>query len=548
VQPVSDVYAAALARLAGLRRPPNALQPIVASIQSGMLPLARFDLAARLDLQPDDADALHLLARVARMQDLPGEAISLLERCVAAAPGFLAARFDLASLLFKAERHADALRELDALLAREGDNAAFLRLKANVLTDAGDAQAAVVASERLVQLHALHPETWTHLGHAYRVMGQREPGIAAYRHATSLSASNGKAWWALANLKNYRFDDADLATLRTQVDRRDLVDDDRIPMQFALAKALEDRGDYREAFEHYDRANRASRATIEVDLDVLRKGVERSKTLFDAEVFADRARSGAGHPSTEPIFILGRQRSGSTLVEQILASHSAIEGTDELRYVSAIASSLAPGASTLYTPRYLDALLALDAAGLTALGSRYLEGASIHRRLGRPNFTDKKPTNYLHLGLIHLMLPRAKIIDVRRHPAASCFSSFKSYSTGGGLTLPELARMYRDYVDLMDHFDEVLAGSVHRVFFEDLIGDPEREIRRLLDYLELPFEPACLRFHETRRSVMTPSSEQVRRPITQEAVDHWRHFEPWLGSLLDSLGPALTDYPRRSGA
>ena len=544
VQPKApqDPFDAAAARLAAQRpvRHP-ALQQVVASMRADLLPLARHDLATHLAAAPEDADALRLLAQVALRQGRRDEAMAALERCVASAPAFDAARLELAHLRVQANRPADALREAAHLLEHDGDNPLFLQLKAHVLTTLGEGDEALAISERLAAAYPRRLESLLQCGHARRAAGRQDDCVAAYRQAIAFRPSCGDAWWSLANLKTFRFDDADVAAVREQLRRDDLPLDDRVPLQFALAKALEDRGDYAHAFEHYAAGNAAMRPRVGYDPDTLTAGVARNKALFGADFF--RARAGAGCPAPDPIFILGRPRSGSTRVEQILASHPAVEGAGELPYVSALAAGFRARSGPTYGDDYLDALAATPPAALAALGEAYLAQARVHRRLGRPHFIDKKPANFAHLALIHLMLPNARIIDVRRHPAGCTWSMFTSYSNKARLTLPELGRFYRDYVALMAHFDAVLPGRVHRVIYEELVADPETEVRRLLDHLGLPFDPACLRFHETQRTVLTPSSEQVRRPISGAAVDHWRHFEPWLGPLFDSLAPGFDMYP-----
>jgi tetratricopeptide (TPR) repeat protein len=537
-----DPFDAAAARLA-LQRPVRhpALLQVVASLRANLLPLARLDLATHLAAAPEDADALRLLAQVALRQGRRDEALAALERCVASAPDFDAARLELATLLVQANRPTEALREADRLVERDADNPLFLQLRAHVLTQLGAGDEALPISERLAAAYPRRVESLLQCGHARRAAGHQDDSVAAYRQAIACRPACGDAWWSLANLKTFRFDEADLATLRAQLGHADLPLDDRVPLQFALARALEDRGDYAHAFELYAAGNAAMRPHVGYDPDTLTAGVARNAALFDADFF--RVRAGAGCPATDPIFILGRPRSGSTLVEQILASHPAVEGAGELPYVSALAAGFRQGAGPTYGNDYLEALAATPPSALAALGEAYLAQARAHRRLGRPHFIDKKPGNFAHLALIHLMLPNARIIDMRRHPGACSWSMFTTFSNKARLTLPELGRFYRDYVALMAHFDAVLPGRVHRVHYEDLVADPETEVRRLLDHLGLPFDPACLRFHETRRTVLTPSSEQVRRPISGAAVDHWRHFEPWLGPLFENLAPGGDSYP-----
>jgi hypothetical protein len=284
------------------------------------------------------------------------------------------------------------------------------------------------------------------------------------------------------------------------------------------------------------------RVRISYDPDTLSSGVAVNKTIFTSEFL--KSRSSAGCPAPDPIFVLGRPRSGSTLIEQILSSHSAIEGLAELPYITTLAGRLENRDGAIpYGTEYLRALEKMEPQGLMALGEEYMRTTQGHRKLGRPFFIDKKPANFSHVGMIMLILPNAKIIDARRHPAASALSMFKQYSSKGRLRLTELGRFYRDYVELMAHFDRVAPGRIHRVHYENMVADPDTEVRRLLDHLGLPFEESCLRFYETKRTVLTPSSEQVRKPISSEAVDHWRNYEPWLGPLIRGLGSVFTEYP-----
>jgi tetratricopeptide (TPR) repeat protein len=537
-----DAFAQASARL-GAQRPvrDTRLQRVAAAIQGNLLPLAEKDLADHLAAHPDDPDALNLQARLSVRQGRTAEAITQLARCLAKAPGFAAARYNLAHLLFQAHHYAQALQETEVLLGSDPGNPLFLLLKANILEGVGDGEQALALCEQLAAQSPNRVDTWVRCGHARRAMGRQDESIAAYRRAIALRPECGAAWWSLANLKTVRLTDADVAAMEVQLKRQDLPADDRIPLQFALAKALEDQADYERAFAQYEAGNGAMRLRIDYDPGTLSAGVARNKALFTPGFF--QSRKGAGCPSPAPIFVLGRPRSGSTLVEQILASHSAIEGTAELPYITDMAARLDPHPGPAYGTGYLDVLAAMSPTDLAELGESYLHSAQAHRRLGRPHFLDKRPANFTHIGMIHLMLPNAKIIDVRRHPVGCCLSMLKSYSIKGRLSLPELGRFYRDYVELMAHFDAVLPGRIHRVIYEDLVADPEAEVRRLLAYLGLPFEEGCLRFYETERTMSTPSSEQVRRPISAGAVDHWRRFEPWLGPLIDSLGSVHTGYP-----
>jgi tetratricopeptide (TPR) repeat protein len=537
-----DVFAQAAARL-GAHRPLKArqLQEIETRIESRDLAGATEALTDYLITRRNDPDALYLMARAQLRLGHPGEARALLRRCLDVAPDFKVARFNYADLLHAAKEHMEALREIDVLLATDSRNPLFRRLKADILTSLGVPADTVLIREELVGENPQHTAVWIEYGHALRATGQHEKSVAAYRQAIELCPSSGKAYWALANMKTAAFRDADISAMQQQLRRSDLEEDDRVQMQYALGKAYEDRGNYELAFEQYARGNATMRLRVPYDPDNVTKLVKANKALFTSEFIS--SRKGTGCESREPIFVVNLPRSGSTLIEQILSSHSQVEGAGELPYITSIAKDLEHRDKTGRSVLYTDVLRTIDPPTLRRLGEAYLARARAHLRLGRQRFVDKKPPNWFHIGLIHLILPNAKIVDVRRHPGACCFSQFRQFFRKPRPRQAELARLYRDYVEMMAHYDHVLPGKIHRVIYEDLVASPEDEVRRLLDYLELPFEKNCLRFYETKRSVITPSSEQVRKPISQDAVEHWRNFEPWLGPLIGSLGSVLTEYP-----
>ncbi|HVU19323.1 MAG TPA: sulfotransferase [Rhizomicrobium sp.] len=517
------------------------LKQIASLIADGRLPAAEKELNGFLAKRPDDADALSLLARIYVRYGRRRDAIPLLVRCLEIAPDFAAARFNYAFILYHLNRYAAALEQLDELTRQDPHNPLYRQLKANVFEVSGENEQSLALCKSLALENPTRAESWVSYGHALRAVGAQEESIAAYRKAIACRPSHAEAWWSLANMKAARFGQAEIAAMEEQLRRGDLRAEDRMQMEFALGKAYEDVGDYSRSYEHYAKGAAAKRLRIEYDPKTLSDGVARNKALFTPEFL--KSRAGAGCKARDPIFVLGRPRSGSTLIEQILSSHSMIEGTAELPYITTLAAQLDGREGSSYAVTYLNTLAAMDPAELTALGEQYMEDTRIHRKTDRPFFIDKKPGNFPHLGLIHLILPNAKIIDARRNPAACSFSMFKHYSSKGRISLAELGLFYRDYLELMEHFDKVLPGRVHRVIYENMVADPEKEVRGLLDYLELPFEESCLRFYETKRTVLTPSSEQVRRPISGEAVEYWRNFEPWLGPLLRSLGSALTEYP-----
>jgi len=529
-----DSFALAEERLGAQRPIRNArLQQIADLLNNDRIDLAEKDLIEFLARHPDDADAISLLARANVRLRRRSEARALLARCLEIAPGFAAARFNYANLLFQLNDMDAALGELDRLLSEDQRNPLFRQMKGDILATLGESRQALAIFEQLAHENPGRPVAWVNYGHALRAMGLQEQSIAAYRRAIQSRPSFGLAYWSLANMKTVHFDDADIAAMQKQLARTDITADERVTLQFALAKAYEDLRAYDRSFELYAKANAAMRLRVNHDPDIGTVRVAANKALFTPAFL--RSRSGAGCTSTDPIFILGQPRSGSTLIEQILSSHSAIEGTAELPYI--------PGLAQQFGTDYPNALAKLEPSALTAMGEKYMQDTQVHRKLGRPFFIDKKPGNWIHVGMIHLILPNAKIIDARRHPVACSLSVFKHYFRISRPRLADLGRIYREYVELMAHFDSVLPGKIHRVFYEDVVADPEAELRKLMDYLGLPFEETCLRFYETERTVSTPSSEQVRRPISGEAVDHWRHYEPWLGPLATALGSALTAYP-----
>jgi len=501
-------------------------------------------LRAHLKQHPTDVAAIRMLAEVAARLGRFGDSEVLLARCLELAPSFTAARHNYATILNRQGKGAQALAEIERVLALEPDNPGYRNLNAAILGRIGEYGRAIETYEGVLAEYPKQPNAWMSYGHVLKSAGRREDSIAAYRRALELRPGFGESWWSLANLKTVPFAPADLAAMRAQLAKPDLSPADCYHFHFAIGKALEDRGSWADAFSHYEQGNRLRRSLVQYDADENTGHVARSKALFSKTFFAERGDFGAAAP--DPIFIVGLPRAGSTLLEQILSSHSAVEGTMELPDVISIARVLGERKTRSQESKYPEVLATLGAAEFRALGERYIEQTRIQRKTGAPLFIDKMPNNFAHIGLIHLMLPNAKIIDARRHPLGSCFSAYKQHFARGQhftYDLAELGRYYRDYVELMAHFDVALPGRVHRVFYERMIDDTEAEVRRLLDYCGLPFEGGCLRFYENERAVRTASSEQVRQPIYREAVEHWRHFESWLGPLKAALGPALDAYP-----
>ncbi|MEA3141033.1 MAG: hypothetical protein QOK23_3202 [Gammaproteobacteria bacterium] len=515
-----------------------------AALCENRIPEAEAQLRAHLKKYPTDVAALRMLGEVAARLQRYQDAEALLARCLELAPSFTAARHHHAIVLHRQNKPAAALREVTELLEKDPRNPAYNNLKAAILARIGELQDAIEIYAGILAEHPAQPKIWLSYGHALKTSGRENDSVAAYNKSIELLPSLGEAYWSLANLKTAQFTNEDVEAMRLQLPRPDLTVDDRLHLHFAMGKALEDKGEYAASFEHYAQGNQLRRAQLPYQPDEMSTHVRRVKSLYTAQFFADRKDYGAA--AQDPIFIVGLPRSGSTLLEQILSSHSQVEGTMELPDITGIARSLFDRGKKSQAPGYSAVLATLDADQCRELGERYIAQTRIQRKTEAPFFIDKMPNNFAHIDLIQLALPRAKIIDARRHPLGCCFSGFKQHFARGqgfSYSLEDIGRYYRDYVELMAFFDAVLPGRIHRIIYESMIEDTESEVRRLLDYCGLPFEAGCLRFYENERAVRTASSQQVRKPIFREGVDHWRHYEPWLDPLKKSLGPVLEAYP-----
>jgi tetratricopeptide (TPR) repeat protein len=524
-------------------RDPELLTAASALVEN-RIPEAEALLRAHLKKAPTDVAALRMLAEVAARLARHEDAEVLLERCLELAPSFDAARQNYALMLFRTNKPREALAELETLLEKDPSNSNYRVLKAVVLCRTGDYQPAIEIYSRLLTEYPNHAKIQLSYGHALKTAGFQDRAIEAYRKSIALDPGFGEAYWSLADLKTFRFTDEDVQRMHRQLQRSDLDPAARHHFEFALGKALEDAGDYAESFQHYLEGNTQRRATVLYSADDTSARVQRSKRIFTPEFFRERAGFGADAP--DPIFIVGLPRAGSTLIEQILSSHSAVEGTMELPEIISMTRVLRGQADDAQFTSYHDMLAALDANEVREWGEHYIERTRIQRKTDAPFFIDKMPNNFQHIGLIHLALPNAKIIDARRHPVACCFSGFKQHFARGqnfSYGLDDLGRYYRDYVELMAHYDDVLPGRIHRVIYENMVDDTEAEVRRLLAHCGLPFEEQCLRFFENERPVRTASSEQVRKPIYRDGIDQWRHFEEWLGPMKTSLGTVLEAYP-----
>ena len=508
-------------------------------LEDGNLREAEDLIRPYLARNPKSVEALRLLANIARQSEVANDAEALLAAVLDLAPDYNAARYDYVLALVDLQKHRKALVEVNKLIAADPRNLANKVTRAGILIGLGELEQAVASYRNLVEALPGDPELVQSLGHALKTMGRQAEAIAAYQQAINVRPGFGEAYWSLANLKTYRFSDEELTRMRRDEALPTVQPADRFHLCFALAKALEDRGAYAESFTYLDRGNALKKKASRYRADIQEKALRRQREICTAEFFA--ARTGWGFESAAPIFIVGLPRAGSTLLEQILASHSRVEGTMELANVPRLVGSLG-GHEPWNESRYPDVLADLTAQQCREFGEAYLRD-TLDYRTGKPLFIDKMPNNFRNVALIHLMLPNAKIIDARRDPMDCCFSNFKQlYATGHpfSYSLEDVGRYYSSYVGLMGHWDRVLPGRILRVLHEDVLDDLEGSVRRLLNYCGLLFEPACVVFYNTQRRVHTASSEQVRRPINRDGVGQWRNFEPWLGPLRAALGPLQT--------
>lgn len=491
-----------------------------------------------LQSHPTDIEAMRLLARIGVQLDILDDAEFLLQSVLVFAPAYHLARYEYAVVLSKRHEHAAAREQVRELLRIEPGNRAYRTLCATVCVGLGDHAAALRIFRELALETPEEPEIHLSIAHALKTLGEQEEAIAAYRRSAAARPSFGDAYWSLANLKTYRFTDAEIESMRQQEAMPSISHVDRYHLCFALGKALEDREEYAESFRYYSLGNQLRKQVSHFDVRAFEESIERQRAVCTRDFF--RARAGSGSQRRDPIFIVGLPRAGSTLIEQVLASHSQIEGTMELADIPRLVQRLQGREHNDSVPRYPAVLAELSAGELLRLGEQYLADTQVFRT-GKPYFIDKMPNNFRHLGLIHLILPRARIIDARREARACCFSNFKQlFAAGQEFTydLEDIARYYRGYLGLMAHWDAVLPGRILRIQYEDMVADLEAGVRRLLDYLELEYEPGCLEFYRNGRSVRTASSEQVRQPIFTSGLAQWRHFEPWLGPLQACLAAA----------
>jgi predicted Zn-dependent protease len=542
-----DAWRADLSGVHASSRDPELLSAAVAMNDTDLDESERI-LKARLQRLPDDPATNRLLGEIRWRRGDMAEALTLVERAVSLAPGFDLARDFLARLLLQSNRLAEALEHAEVLAFSPLKNPGYDLLKASVLVRLGDQAGARALYEKLVAQQPAQPQVWQNLGHVLKTLGKQIEAIHAYRQAVSHQPTMGEAWWSLANLKTVKLGRDDIAAMEQALESLAAEgakrQEDIFHLHFSLGKAFEDAKDYPASFRHYDLGNRLRRTMILHDADDFVAEVKAAAETFTAPFIAIMGEGGC--PAPDPIFIVGLPRSGSTLVEQILASHSQVEGTMELPDMMIIASRLQSRVDEGEFGDFRSMVASLTPADRLRLGEEYIDRTRIHRQSAKPFFIDKMPNNWQHVGLIRMILPNAKIIDARRHPMSCCFSAWKQHFARGqtfSYDLTDVARYYRDYVGLMSAYDAAAPGAVHRVIYEDMVERTEQEVRRLLDYLHLPFEQSCMEFYNNDRAVRTASSEQVRQPIFTAGIEHWKHYEAWLAPLAEALGPVLKAYP-----
>ena len=534
----ADHAATAAAHVATLKRLPPEVLTATGLFSDGDLSAAETMVRAYLLKHGNHVEAMRLLARIGIERDVLDDAELLLEAVLTLEPDYHAARLDFARALMERHKYQRAREELETLLKLEPHNRHYKTLYTSTIVGLGEHEKAVTLYRELLEDAPQPADLHLSIAHSLKAIGKQQQCIEAYRAAAAARPSFGDAYWSLANLKTYRFTDLEITHMREEESAPGVAAPDRYHLCFALGKALEDRGQYAASWEYYERGNALKRAESRYRPEILETNTRKQIQVFTRAFLAERESFGVA--GADPIFILGLPRAGSTLLEQILASHSLVEGTQELADIPRMVLALQDRVPDLDNPRYPGVLAEMKAQDFLELGEKYLADTRVYRT-DKPFFIDKMPNNFRHIGLIHLMLPNAKIIDARREPMACCFGNLKQLFANGQeftYSIQDIARYYRTYLDLMQHWDTVLPGRVLRVEHESVVDDLEGNVRRILNFCGLDFEPACVEFHKTARSVRTASSEQVRQPIFREGLDQWRHYEPWLLPLKDALGDA----------
>ncbi len=532
---------AAEERIAHLESLPRELQSVSTYLHDGRL--QRADRLCRhfLQTRKTHVEGMRLLAEIREKLQMFGEAEFLLTTALELEPEHERCRSDLANLLLKMQKFELAHEQTTRLSETYPENLSYLAMHANAMAGIGAQERAIELYDRVISQsrgqHRLHLLR----GHAEKTMGKLDAAVASYREAYRLAPDYGDAFWSLANTKTYQFTEQELSQMQERETSGQTGLDDRIHLCFALGKAFEDRKEFGKSFGFYERGNALKQDSVKHDPENLSKRLGAQKIVLSEEFFRDR--EGVGCDAPDPIFIVGLPRAGSTLLEQILASHSKVDGTLELPNMIALANRLDRGKLQAEGVGYPRVLETLDHDYFRRFGEQFIEDTRVHRH-DAPLFIDKNPNNFAHVGLIKLILPNAKVINARRHPLSCCFSGFKQLFGQGhefSYGLKQIGNYYSEYVDLMQHWNQVLPGFVLLVEHEEVVEDLEYQVRRMLEFCGLAFEPACLEYYNTERNIRTPSSEQVRQPIYRDALEAWKPYEPWLTPLKDALGPKVRE-------
>ena len=529
----------ALEQINKLKSLPGSLLYIDQILNEGRLGVAEAKCRAFLKENPTHTYAMSLLSEIANRLGYFDDAEFLLEKAVEFKPNDGDLRMKYAAILRKKQKFAKTMEQVDILCDMDPENLTYQAQKASEIMQNGDHEAAVVLLDNILEKNPYNFSSLTSKGHAQKTLGKTDLAIESYQSAYQIKPDHGEAFFSLSNLKTYSFSDIELKAMREQVSRVDLSLRDKAYFHFALAQGCEVNGEYEEAFFHLEKGNKIKNDQSQYSIERMDRELQAQIDVCDNSFFNDLGEG--GNQTKDPIFILGLPRAGSTLVEQILASHSMIDGTLELPNILSMAQSLRGDDIYGKLGNYPKSMQSLSLEEREAFGQKFIDDTKMHRKEA-PFFTDKMPNNFRHIGLIHLIMPNAKIIDARRYPLDCCFSMFKQLFAQGqefSYGLAEAGSYYRSYVKLMDHWERVLPGKILRVNNEDVINNLEAQVIRILNYLELPFEESCISFHETKRSVRTASSEQVRKPVNKEGMERWKPYSKNLKPLVESLGKDL---------
>ena len=534
-----DASSHALEQLENLKSLPNTLLYISQILYEGKLSEAEKMCRDFLKKDPKNTEAMSILSEIASKLGYLEDAEFLLENAVNFEPNNSELRKKYLIILRKRQKFSKAMIQAEYLCKTFPKNLSFKAQMAIEIMQNGDYEKAIEIFDSILKKAPNDPNTLTSKGHALKTFGNNIDAIESYKLAHKAKPDHGEAYFSLANLKTYSFKTSEIASMKNQLENINLLSKDRVHFHFALAYALEKEGEYEEAFSHLEKGNEIKKINNRYSINGMKDEIQSQIQICDSNFFSSHGEGGLN--KNDPIFILGLPRSGSTLIEQILASHSQIDGTLELPNILSMAHSLRGHDKLANQGKYPSVLKSLTKDQRKEMGLEYIKDTFMHRDKA-PRFTDKMPNNFRHIGLIHLILPNAKIIDARRYPLDCCFSIYKQLFAQGqefSYGLEEIGSYYRNYIDLMDHWNRVLPGKILKVNNEDIINDLEGQVKRIIDYLELPFEEECISFYNTKRSVRTASSEQVRKPINKDGLERWKPYSKKLKPLVDCLGEGL---------